>query len=801
MEGVWRCVWKIAHAGVRRSTTTATTGHWDALTGSMVGLRPGFSCSHGGSRLLCWEPRSKLEIPGYTSGSTGTPKGVQIPHRAVINFLNSMQKEPGLSDTDTLLSVTTLSFDIAALELFLPLMVGARLVVVDKEAATDGNRLADSLCSSRATVMQATPSTWRMLIDAGWQGSEYIRILCGGETLPRDLADQLLDRCREVWNLYGPTEATIWSTLCRVERGEGPVSIGHPIDNTHVYLLDRRLQPVPVGIPGTLHIGGDGLARGYLKRPELTAEKFIPSPFPTPGGVEGSDEPAPRLYNTGDLARYREDGQIEFLGRTDHQVKIRGHRIELGEVAASLAKHPKVQDVVVVAREDDPHDIRLVAYIVTDGEEAASVSDLHQYLSRKLSEYMVPSHFVFLDALPLTPNGKVDRRGLPAPGVERPAMDKAFVAPRDAVEMQLSKLWERLLRVRPVGIRDDFFELGGHSMLAVHLVAQVEKVYGKRLPLATLFQAPTVEQLAAILHEKKWSPSWSSLVAIRPGGSNPTFFLMHSHGGNVLEYHPLAHLFGDDQPVYALQARGLDGQIEHDRTMEEMAADYISEMRSLQPDGPYYLGGFCFGGMLALEVAQQLKVQGEEVGLLVLIQTPTKEFLRYPPGTTLVRRVGYRMARRINIELSNLKVLGYRGNLPYLWERAKRLRDIVQARIELMFDPMLKKLPIRNRKRSLAYTLEELVRVHNVAFQQYVPRPYEDAVVLLPASKQRPGIRPDPELGWRGLLNGELSIQVVPGRQQNMLREPHVTILAEKIRACLGEAQAGLRVKIVNWGE
>jgi amino acid adenylation domain-containing protein len=313
----------------------------------------------------------------YTSGSTGRPKGVQIQHRALVNFLCSMRREPGLTERDTLVAVTTLSFDIAGLELFLPLTTGARMVIAAREVAADGARLMQLLALSGATVMQATPATWQLLLSAGWQGDRGFTILCGGEPLLRKLADQLLPRAAAVWNLYGPTETTIWSTVALVERGEDAVSIGHPIANTQVYVLDARQQLVPAGVPGELFIGGHGLARAYLNRPELTDEKFIPNPF----------EPGTRLYRTGDLARYRPDGQLECLGRDDHQIKLRGHRIELGEIEATLGQHPAVRNAVVMAREDAPGDRRLVAYVEQDAQEQGATGEAMAWHAERIAQW------------------------------------------------------------------------------------------------------------------------------------------------------------------------------------------------------------------------------------------------------------------------------------------------------------------------------------------------------------------------------------------------------------------------------
>jgi amino acid adenylation domain-containing protein len=437
----------------------------------------------------------------YTSGSTGRPKGVQIPHGAVVNFLHAMGREPGLAASDVLLSVTTLSFDIAVLELLLPLVVGARVEIVSSEVAADGFLLAEALRASGATVMQATPATWRMLVEAGWPGQPGLRMLCGGEALPRSLAEELLARGGELWNLYGPTETTVWSTIARVQAGDDPVSIGRPIANTRIYLLDRRGQPVPIGVPGELCIGGAGVAHGYLNRPELTAERFVEDRW---GG-----QPGARLYRTGDLARYRADGRLEYLGRLDHQVKIRGHRVETGEIEAILRQDPDVVDAVVVLREDRPGDRRLVAYVVGDSRRAIPPVDHLRELARtRLPKYMVPSGWVFLPALPLTPNGKIDRKALPAPDDVPLPPDETYAPPRTPTEAALAAIWAETLGVERVGIHDDFFQLGGHSLLAAQVMARLRAALGVDLPLRSLFEAPSVGEQAAII-EALLSSTWT----------------------------------------------------------------------------------------------------------------------------------------------------------------------------------------------------------------------------------------------------------------------------------------------------
>ncbi len=426
----------------------------------------------------------------YTSGSTGRPKGVQVLQGNLVNFLIAMQREPGLSAGDTLLSVTTLSFDISGLELYLPLISGARLVLVSSETAADGQKLRQGLETSGATVMQATPATWRLLIAANWRGNSAFKILCGGEALSAGLAASLLERCGELWNMYGPTETTIWSTCERIRSADQVITIGRPIANTRVYILDKQGQPAPIGVPGELYIGGEGVARGYLNLPELTAEKFAPDPF------NGASEA--RMYRTGDLARFLPDGRIDFMGRIDNQVKLRGFRIELGEIDAVLAQHVAIRQAVVVVREDTPGDKRLVAYL-TVHSLAPSVSELRVHLHEKLPEYMIPSLFVFLEELPLTPNGKIDRRALPVPEASRPDLITSYVAPQTETERAIAQIWQEALKVERVGIDDNFFELGGHSLLVVQIHQQIGEQFPADLTIAQMFQYPTVRTLAQYL--------------------------------------------------------------------------------------------------------------------------------------------------------------------------------------------------------------------------------------------------------------------------------------------------------------
>ncbi|MCI5119714.1 MAG: amino acid adenylation domain-containing protein [Candidatus Electrothrix sp. AUS4] len=432
----------------------------------------------------------------YTSGSTGKPKGVQVPHKAVVNFLCSMSRTPGLTAKDTLLAVTTLSFDISVLELFLPLAIGGKTVIASRQTASDGEQLRDLLHTSKATVMQATPTTWYLLMAAGWQGARDFKILCGGELLSREMASKLNQRSQNVWNMYGPTETTVWSTCYKISTEDSRIPIGKPIANTQIYIVNRDNQPNPVGVAGEMLIGGAGVTCGYLNRPDLTGEKFIQNIF-------NKESSRHKLYKTGDLARYLPDGSIEVLGRMDNQIKLRGYRIELGEIEAVLENHPAVKQAATIVREDDPGDKRLTAYIALNNDETFTERELRQYLRSKLPEYMVPSIFIQIKEMPLTLNGKIDRRALPEPAQKRAYLADNFVPPETETEKNISQLWCEILKIDKVGTQDKFFDIGGNSLLSVRLIDLLEKQTGIALPIVKFYQYPTIETLANYIQSKK----------------------------------------------------------------------------------------------------------------------------------------------------------------------------------------------------------------------------------------------------------------------------------------------------------
>jgi amino acid adenylation domain-containing protein len=707
----------------------------------------------------------------YTSGSTGKPKGVQICHRSVVNFLISMKSSPGLTPEDTVLAVTTISFDIAALELYLPLIVGARLVLASRETAQDGYKLRSTLESKAITVMQATPATWRLLLEAGWQGGDNLKVLCGGEALPGELAVELLNRSSSVWNMYGPTETTIWSTISKVVPGQEPIAIGKPIANTEVYVLDRNLQPVPLGVAGELYIGGDGLARGYLRRPELTSEKFIPHPF------NGSAFRT-RLYRTGDLARFRANGDLECLGRTDNQVKVRGFRIELGEIETALARYPGVKQNVVVAREDTPGDKRLVAYLTVHPGQSFVFDALREYLRQRLPEYMLPSHFEILKSLPLTPNGKIDRKALPKP--KGPQLsEKKRTAPRGSVESQLAKIWETVLGLHSVGVQENFFEIGGHSLLAAKLLRRIEQTFGKKLSMATIFEAPTVEQLAAALCSNTAARWPSAVIPIQRTGSRPPLFCFGYGVGPV--FRPLAQRLGPDQPLMAIDPTLLPAdQFSAPYEMEDVASCLAKQIHEVH-SGPYCLTGLCGGGLVAYEVARQLVMAGHQVSLLALVEPHTPfhlRCLRHPRGfgpQWLMERVKFHFENIQHIIEGKEAGAYIRDHLAdryrvYSYMLKKRFRNTLSR-----LRPASRKGPPTNI-REILYT----------AYCAYRPQPFTGRVALLQAAHREPGSEWETQY-WTNLIP-PIELHEVPGYSNWVVRffvEPNVKILASRLSSYL----------------
>jgi amino acid adenylation domain-containing protein len=694
----------------------------------------------------------------FTSGSTGLPKAAVIPHQAIARLVINTNYVRLQSD-DVIAQLSSSAFDAATFEVWGALLNGARLVILDKQVAVSSHALHGRIRLEGITTLFLTTELFDLVATSSPASFEGVgTVLFGGDRADARTVGEVLRHGppQRLINAYGPTEATTfatWHLINEVAPDALTIPIGRPIANTRIYVLDRHQAPVPIGVPGEIFIGGPGVALGYLGRPELTKERFVPDPF--------SGEQGARLFRTGDLGRLVADGSIEFLGRMDAQLKIRGFRVEPGEVEAVLVQHPDVREAVVQGQETALGGKRLVAFVVPEPGRSLVVQDLIAYGRAKLPGYMVPSAIVLMEALPLTATGKVDRLALPLPAPEPRSQPRASQPPRDELERQLIAVWESVLSVSPIGVKESFFDLGGHSLLAMRLFAALEKALGMRLPLAMLLEAPTVEDQARLIREAGWRSRLSSLVPIKPQGSRPPLYCMHWAGGQVLIYRELAALLAPDQPVYGVQAVGLErGQVPHTR-IEDMAAHYIGEIRTLQPTGPYYLAGASMGGMIAFEMAQQLVAQGESVGIVALFDS-VGEAQRPLPAMD-----------RIRLHTRNLSVLDFSARLGYAVERS--LNRINRSAYGIAIRSGLPLPPFMRSLKHISYQ----------AARNYRPRPYPGKVTLFRAMERASGLEADVFLGWDRLALGGMEVHEIPGTHVTMLKEPGVRVLAEALSRCL----------------
>jgi amino acid adenylation domain-containing protein len=708
----------------------------------------------------------------YTSGSTGRPKGVVVSHGALLNFLWSMRQRPGLASTDVLAAVTTISFDIAGLELYLPLLVGARIELIPRKLAIDGVALAAHLNSCGATVLQATPSTWRLLIEADWRPGPGFRALCGGEGLPPELAGGLLERASELWNLYGPTETTIWSTAGRVERIDAPISVGRPIGNTQVYILGEAGEPVPVAVPGEIWIGGAGVALGYHNRPELNVERFVADPFAAGDSA--------RLYRTGDLGRWLADGRIEHLGRVDHQVKIRGFRVELGEIETRLAQHTAVREAAVVLRTVDG-DAQLVAYFTAASEARAGPEELRRHLAALLPDYMLPTAYVQLDAWPLTANGKLDRQALPAPSAAARTL-QTYEAPRGELEVKLAQIWSEVLRVERVGRHDNFFELGGHSLLVMRLLGRVSAVLGVDVNVAALFGAPTLSEFAKRISRSHQPREEWNVVELQPLGTKTPIIAIN----NAVMYYPLARKIGTDRRFVAVQLFDpANPQPLANHSLEEIIAQYVKLIREAQPHGPYILMGLCVAGVIAYEAAACLRREHEEVALVVMADTWRTHYeVRLP----LLRNILLTLSARFRYRKHTLQLL--RTNKIRLEEflattRLAKSDPLMRllAALRLIEDPA-KPRELTWEDRLFQPALEEARDRHQVSTSS-------GDVVLLQSDQNWFASRLDPTMGWSTHVTGRIHSFRLPGWHSHMfLDDPGSSLIAERLKPLLEQIDA-----------
>jgi len=718
----------------------------------------------------------------YTSGSTGTPKGVLGTHRGTVNGLHWLWKTYPFSEGEVCCQKTAISFIDSVWEIFAHLLQRVPTVIISNATVLDPQLFIESLAQHQVSRIILVPSLLRLLLDNYSHLVKKLTHLKFWITSGEALSVKLVQSFRELIpfakliNLYGSSEvsanATYYDTTLLPEQAHS-VPIGRPIDNTQVYVLNRDLQPTPIGVIGELYLGGNGLAKGYLHRPELTQERFIDNPF-IPGN---------KFYKTGDLVRYLQDGNLEYLGRHDEQVKIRGFRVELGEIAATIAQHPDVQASVVIASNDAQENPRLIAYVVTDKQDITT--QLLSYLQQKLPNYMLPSAFIVLDKLPLTPNGKVDKRALLSSDVIQSNTNKAFVAPRNFTELALAKTWEKLLNTSPIGVTDNFFELGGHSFLAVRLMAKIYDKFEHNLPISTLFENPTIEKLAAIVSQPYREISNSHLVAINPSEDKTPFFCIHGAGGNISPYFNISRRLGEDYPFYALE-----DSLEQDRpeiiSVEETAARYLQEIRKVQPNGPYLLGGHCYGGVLAFEMARQLHNQGDTVDLLVVIDAILPETIVEPTDdddAKFLLRIAESMKTDSDVDFS----------VPF-----EELRDL----------PLTEKLNLINQKANFIFSDAEiqdflryykLFKLHVQAMRNYIPQVYPLPITIFRASEEiihdfdnPEWSSSDPLLGWGKCSSQPIQTVDIPGDHFSILVEPHIQELTNQLKRCIDNAMCNL---------
>lgn len=701
----------------------------------------------------------------YTSGSTGRPKGACIPHRAIVRTVCHTNYVQATSE-DRVAQVASPSFDAALMEIWLPLLNGGTLVGMRRETLLDPIELPKLLESERISIMVLNTAYLHQIgrdTPAILKGVR--KIIFGGEAAEPGPLRALLPHVNPgaLVNGYGPAEGCVITTyheITSIPENAVTVPIGRPVTNAQVYLLDAYGNLAGVGMPGEIYVGGEGIALGYWNRPELSGERFLADTF---SGIPGR-----LLYRTGDLARMRPDGELEFIGRIDEQVKIRGHRIELAEVRHAIAAHPDVEQAFLMVREDQPGDKRLVAYVTLGRSLAAPQELLCEHMKAKLPAHMRPAAFVILDSIPLNTNGKVDKKALPAPSA-RPELAIDYKAPEDDLEHMLTFAWQDLLRVDEVGRNDNFFDLGGHSLLAARLIARIERETGQNIPVAALFEAPTIAQLADGLRRRSFSAGWSPLVELHAPDSTTDlapFFCVHSLGANLVSFRKVASLLRGDRPIYGLQPHGLDGKQQPLDSIEKMAAAYIAEVRRKQPRGPYHLGGICLGGVVAYEMAQQLEVSGEEVALLALIDCFAPGQLQYLRTRSnlaeyLDRHLGEALMRRGLARLRYLARWTFNGGV--LLSRALGWRD----------------------NSSLARATRNLAKVHTRAILSYQPKPYPGKITQFMCSDGAFRCYEDRRLAWSTMGNGGFELHIVPGDHLTMVEEPHVASLAGQIQHCL----------------
>jgi amino acid adenylation domain-containing protein len=770
----------------------------------------------------------------YTSGSIGEPKGVTITHRSMVNHSVAVGKVYELTHRDRVLQFSNISFDVMVEELFPTWLCGGAVVLSPAEISTSIPHFLQGIAEQAITVLNLPTAFWHGLVKEmpilkQSLPSDLRLVIVGGERVSKSAYQDWRSQVGSFprWlNAYGSTETTVTATIYDPLsspgdlRPDSEIPIGQAIANLQTYVLNRSLQPSPVGVPGELYIGGVGLSPGYLNDSDLTLAQFIPNPF--------SDVPGARLYKTGDVARYLSDGNLEFIGRADFQLKLQGFRVEPIEIETQLEQYPTVQQAIVLCQEQYPEQKSLVAYLVLQPDQAIDLQELQSFLKQKLPYYMLPDSFMVLETLPLTPNGKVDRRSLPTPTPLDIVSNETLLSYRDDIEQQLTQIWEETLGTQPIGIQDNFFDLGGHSLLAVRMFAQLEETFGKSLPLATLLKAPTIEKLAIVLRQSEWSAPWSPLVEIQTEGSKPPLFCVHGGGFNVLIYRNLAINLGTDQPVYALQARGLDGNQPIVNRLEEMATDYVREIQRIQPEGPYFLSGLSNGGNIALEMAQQLTAQGQEVALVALFDSFGPDGIKLLPSyPRLLSSLYYVLQYSVPRFLTKLFQSGPKPLLAEFQkalsklEQANRLSDpkassdqkistaspsstdktsVLEQRMNQISQYILEhsswaffspSAQLREMDDAVSKTLKQLEESYRRVHKAYTPRPYSGRIILFRATERPPGYWLDPQLGWSKIAKDGIEVYKIVGHHTSIMDS---LVLAEKMSVCLDNALSSHRL-------
>ncbi|MEM9154354.1 MAG: amino acid adenylation domain-containing protein [Cyanobacteria bacterium P01_F01_bin.33] len=709
----------------------------------------------------------------YTSGSTGKPKGVSVIHRGIVRLLFNTDYIQ-LDSSDTIAQVSNSSFDAATFEIWGALLHGGKLVIIPKEIFLSPQDFAVELHEQKIDALFLTTALFNQLagtVPYAFANLKYL--LFGGEAVDPKSVKKVLDLSppEHLLHVYGPTESTTFTSWYRVQKvSEEAITlpIGRPIANTQIYILDRYLQPVPVGIPGELYIGGDGLAKGYFNRPQLSEEKFIPNPFDACSNS--------KLYKTGDSARYLPDGNVEFIARLDNQVKIRGFRIELGEIEAALLQMSELEACLAVVRDKELGDKRIVLYAIPNQEAGVTIADIRNHLHEKLPAYMMPSAFVLLEEFPLTPNGKIDRKALPAPQL---ASDAAKAQPRNELERTLVEIWESCLGIHPIGIRDSFFDLGGHSLLAVKILAEIERKIKLKLSINQLFQFPSIAAISENLGEETARSRKACLVSMKPGNNTSPLFLIHAIGSSILFYQPLVEHLRTERPIYGIQSAFLRNPEARIHSVEGLAQYYVHQIQRVQPQGPYFLGGASFGGLVAYEIAQQLAQRGESIGALILFDRPA-------PGGYQSPNMGKRYQQHWQ------KIL--ESGPTYLASKIKNRTafeiDKIRANLRQKQRHLYKKLELPTEK----FLGDTIVDRQTKLAESYAPEPYSGEIHVIRAEDVgEDGTVFEEDLGWSEYALGGVKVWPNPGGHMSIFKVPHVRPLANRIDSILkGKSSASI---------